>query len=841
MLSDDITWLGKEYGQLAPRVRAGLGMLLASGDWTWWHRPDTTYTAMQQSARRSGILHWGGDAAVLSAHQWLPAPRAHQLAAAFDFVLGRLNVPRLRIGREVWDWDTADRMEGIRNDLAKVIPRERIFCEWPSDTGRRFGSDQAIALSTTERNGTGIRTADLLAEASPDARWEHSSRFEIAIGSLAELLSRQQNVQLAIVLEDDADLALKHAAGIRRATSAACALRIGSNLDDIRAWLAAFADAWLNDNPVDDALLWTNRLSAMQGEIIASTTGFIVGSRHFFNPSFGARSVPHAPQPRYKTAGPVQIADIADINLPPVVRVLHADVMQAGDYLDMFPRAGLVQLLVNIQPKSPLHGARPAFPDHEVYWKGDSKRLQVHMTELGKPPVTVLIDVPRTGASPFAQFHYNVMPAQPIDLRFLVSDGARIVQTARMQGEPGSAISFFIEAINTPLELDKPSFDLAMLVNDSLGGQPSATVLSSGGISLTVLDGHDIVNARRDFLETLQTSVKFPSKDIVDTLFKLASKGRTLFKAIKTSIPEWPAQLKRVQLMTPSNAFFPIEYLYCALMPENTKAGLCPDRAGCLAAGVARNPCSIRENATSLCPMNFLGVTTVVERQTWDPTKPKSVFLSEPKQLAERHCISDLSLAAFAASNRADDFADSDLAPGFAPVRLAQLTATLGPAQPSWDAWKRAVRSNPALLVLIPHVDGEKLQIAQNEELLRGAIEVHHVGQGRPLVVAIGCNSGEAPVPTSSLPLLLMDAGAGAVIAALTEVLGRYTNAATLSFVEGLRAAAAGTEAVSIGSVVNRIRRELLAKDSVFGMVLVAFGDADYALGGTQVEETLDV
>lgn len=841
MLSDDITWLGQESGLLAPRVRAGLGVLLASGDWTWWHRPETTYTAMQQSARRSGILLWGGDAAVLSAHQWLPAPRARQIATAFEFVLERLSVPRLRIGKEVWNWDAADRMMDIRNDLAQVMPRERIFCEWPSKANHRFRSDLNFFLSTAERDGASIRTADLIAEASPDERWRYISRFDIAIGSLTELLSRQQNPQLAIVLEDDADLALRHAADIRRATSAACAIRLGSNIDDLRLWLAVFAEIWLNDNPVDDALLGANRLCTMQGEIIASTTRFIISNRNFFNPWFEAKTTPQAQQPEFKAPRAIQVANITDINLPPVVRVLHADVIQDGSYLDMFPQAGLVQLLVNVRPKSPLHGTRPAFPDDEVYWKGDSKRLQVHMTELGKPPVTVSIDVPRSGASPSAQFHYHVLPTQPIDVRFLVSDGSRIVQTARMQGEPGSAINFFIETITTPLELEKSSFDLAMLVNDSLGGQPSATVISSAGISLTVLDGHDIVNARKDFLETLQTSVKFPSKKLGDTLFNLASKGRTLFKAIKNNIPEWPAQLERVQLLTPSNAVFPIEYLYTGTMPENAKAGLCPDRQGCLRKGVPRHPCAIRENATNLCPMNFLGITTVVERQTWSSTKPTSVFLSDPKPLSERRRIFDLSQAAFAASNRADDFEDAEVAQGFTPVRVAQLAATLGPAQPSWNAWRQAVRSNPVLLVLIPHVDGEKLQIAQDEELLRGAIEEHHVGRGRPLVVAIGCNSGDAPVPTSSLPLLLMNAGAGVVIAALTEVLGRYTNAATLSFVEGLRAAAAGTEVVSIGSLVNRIRRELLAKDSVFGMVLVAFGDADYALGGSEAEEAPDV
>jgi hypothetical protein len=60
MLSDDIAWLGKEYGQLAPSVRAGLGLLLAADDWTWWYQPDATDAAMQRLARRSRVLGSAG-------------------------------------------------------------------------------------------------------------------------------------------------------------------------------------------------------------------------------------------------------------------------------------------------------------------------------------------------------------------------------------------------------------------------------------------------------------------------------------------------------------------------------------------------------------------------------------------------------------------------------------------------------------------------------------------------------------------------------------------------------------------------------------------------------------
>jgi hypothetical protein len=99
------------------------------------------------------------------------------------------------------------------------------------------------------------------------------------------------------------------------------------------------------------------------------------------------------------------------------------------------------------------------------------------------------------------------------------------------------------------------------------------------------------------------------------------------------------------------------------------------------------------------------------------------------------------------------------------------------------------------------------------------------------LVIAIGCNTAVAPVPTTTLPAILTRNGACVVIAALTEVLGRYANYAVLALVQALRKAAHAEHLVSIGSLLTQVRRELLAKNLAIGMVLVAFGDADYALG----------
>ena len=76
-----------------------------------------------------------------------------------------------------------------------------------------------------------------------------------------------------------------------------------------------------------------------------------------------------------------------------------------------------------------------------------------------------------------------------------------------------------------------------------------------------------------------------------------------------------------------------------------------------------------------------------------------------------------------------------------------------------------------------------------------------------------------------------MRGGAKVVIGALTSVLGRFANIAAADLTTKLLAAASDHASITIGELINRMRREFLAKDNAFGMVLVAFGDADVYLG----------
>ncbi len=87
-MDGDRTWLG-DAAELGPFVRAGLGILLAQGDWTWWHHPGAAATVMLTAVRPSGITAWGGDSAVLTANEWLDANTAVEVAHAFQRLVAR--------------------------------------------------------------------------------------------------------------------------------------------------------------------------------------------------------------------------------------------------------------------------------------------------------------------------------------------------------------------------------------------------------------------------------------------------------------------------------------------------------------------------------------------------------------------------------------------------------------------------------------------------------------------------------------------------------------------------------------------------------------------------------
>lgn len=869
MQFDDVAWLGSNC-LLAPAARAGLGVLIAAGDSGWWWEPEKAFDALSKEVPPSGFARWGGDASVIEVEQWVDARRAICVGKAFQQLVEMRPRLNLRIGREVWDWCGVTALAAIKqNFLNANEPISAIF-EWPNDVRPRVAREDGSEGITIAAFHSGNAWALSLVNVLPQAVKVEGKRVsDIAVGYAEELARQTLSAELVILLDDELESVLGNLDRLRKRIGAKCVIRLAASNENAESWLQVFGKSWSASGfRVDDAVNVANRLVSGVGEIVAANQTFILKS-HGVLASWRNR------RPPARRSGPGQfnfvarvpgaeVMDFIDRSLaredrsvervrreavsdgvvqpvnswlegppPPMVRVLDADVVYRGRSLKYFPLKGLFDISVAVRPKTPFHRGMFRFPDDEMDWRDDDKVLEVHLLERGQEPVTQKIKVSRLGESTSANFPYEVFPGGKVDLRFIVSEGVRIIQTARMRGMPGGEIEYFIESMPTAVGEQAKPFEVALLVNDSLGGAPSATVLTEQGIFLSSLDRGEVEAARDDFRGTIQVIVSNPDIEMGGTLLRLASKGRVLLEALKERVDGWPERLERVQLMTQDDAYFPLEYLYEGEIPENKRAQPCPSCGDCLGIGRAKNPCKIREDLEYLCPMGFIGVSAFIERRTWDRRTKVPVWMGLPKSLDERNRIENLVSVVFAASEQADKFDDAEIPAGCLPVRIGDVEKQLGQSLPTWKDWKLAVeQKNPSLLVLVAHVQDDALNIGKDDGVMIGAIGRQHVGEGEPLVIAIGCNSAISGVAKATLPAILMRHGAKVVVAALTEVLGRYSNEAALFLADRFQDAARAPFPRAIGEFMGQLRREFLARGNALGLVLVAFGDADVVLGG---------
>lgn len=854
-MNSDRVWLG-DLEPLGPFVRAGLGILLAQGDWTWWHHPGAASTVMINAIRTSGLAVWGGDAAVLTAHEWLDANTAIEVGNGFKTLVARRGADlKIKIHRCVYSWGSEYVVEAVIADLEKAFTRQQVFAEWPiSRRPRRPSKDPGLDSLTVSSSHELRASAEQLAVKIDGAKLKlRATVASIAVGTPDYILSAHCSADLVILVGDNKSDAIMRLDAIRVATGAQAALYLPSNLSSGK-WFTVLGESINKGASIPEAVVLANHTENYSAEFLAVTQQFIFNSRKFIFPrrttiskarladgiedvalsSSGQKNLQSSTTTPYSN---LEIDGIRMQALPPVIRMLRAVAHHDKKIVDYFPPAGPISVSVSIGPISPLESATLAFPDHKLKWDHHEVRLQVHKVQVGSPTDTRQITVPRTGASEPVEFALAVIPDQEVDIRFIVAEGARILQTSRLQGAPSGKIQFYIESMSTAVDRPKETFDLALLVNDSLGDRPSATVLTKTGIRLELLEDYAIAAARDELRGILESCVNDPAKPLNPMLFDLANRGKLIFDSLKQHTPGWPDRLDRVQLTTQGDKFFPLEYLYDGKIPDNHKSGLCTDRKTCLTNGSAKEGCEIKSAGQQLCPMGFLGISAIIERQTWDRKMDKATWLRQARDPENRTKITSLNKMIFAAANKADHFSQEDVAQGFDIVKIRDIEDHTGDRQPNWEEWKSQVLAvQPNLIVLLPHIENCCMYIGEDEILAFAAVNEVHLGRAEPVVIAMGCNSAVAFTAAAGLPAALLRCGARIVVAALTGILGRYANIATRDLTATLISAAASHEPTSIGTILNELRRRFLANDNPLGMVIVAFGDADYLLGGSESE-----
>ncbi|MDS1135989.1 hypothetical protein [Nitratireductor indicus] len=840
---NDAGWLGEGNERFGPAARAAAGLLLKRNGWEWYYLRSTfeLEQALSNVIPGHGIAVWGGDEAVLSIDQWLDPFRAIAMGRAFHNVTAYHDL-RVRISREVWEWQTfANAPELVRMDLSLALADGRVFYDWPKDRrpprGRRIRDEGKVVISSPaailpRENGNAF------AEAIGDAIFELGVRQAdiVVANSVAELLAADITADVLIVIEDDPRAVTGRLDQLRVEKAARCVVRVPRS--NAREWLDSFGTYWSQSRAsVDMAIAFANSEHNLQAELVAANQTFVLQSGGFLARDWRERNLSdsgfvdvsgprHAADSRAPQTRPVEKTPLAP---PPSKRVLDAIVHLGKRRINVLPAAGQLRIEVAIKPKTPSTTSRPDFPDHLIKWKEQSRSLQVHMVELDGEPITRELVLPRRGSSNVVEFGYEVVPQKALDLRLMVCDGPQILQTSRLQAKPGETIQLLFEADFTSLEREKRDFDLALMINDSLGGRPSATVLSPEGVTITAFDTGEIGTLRDEARTILETVVTNPAIPLQSALLRLADIGSRLLDVIRDEIGNWPADLERIQLSTKDNAFFPLEFFYDGIVPRDPAAPLCSHFKSCLLAGDQGVCCATHEEPTVLCPLGFLGLRTIIERQVWSDETQATLWLRQSAELSSRDRLSAIRKIAFAASDTADDFANDSHPSSVKLARIQSIIDELAPRLETWDDWLSAVKNEElSMALLIAHIDESGLYIGANQGLTKSRLEFGTV----PVAILLGCKSAIGPVASLSLPSRILRKGhTRVVVSALTDILGRHANTAALYLGKQIRDASNGATPVPLGEFVLRIRRELLANDVAAGLVLVALGDADIALG----------
>lgn len=853
VLFDDRSWLN-DYADHGPFARAALGILVAKGDWGWWNGRSywILRQALQLAIPSNGVAVWGGDEAVIRAQDWIDTALAIDLALAFRDVSARYQGLRLRIEREVWSWDALGNNANFLKDyLAVAVPARRVSFDWPQDRRPRLtppNRQSGALVISTPYGDAGLKAGEIFTHALNSAssvrvgEWRpgEASADVLFATSIDALTQGRFSAELVIIANDDQHALVRALDNVRRLTGARCVVRVQEKGSD--RWIEAFGRLWAGKlSAIDNAAAEASEEVGIQGEVVVSNLTFLLRSGWFPAPRADDRKL-EFPQVYGFRARPDSVAVPKETKPlsttpPPSARVLEIKVVDAvGKKLLILPISGAFDIKVAIQPQTPLTAGVAVFPDQRVAWDGDKRILQIHLLELEKDPITHVLELPRTGASPSINFQYRIDGSKPIDLRLMVCDGTQILQTARFQGKPGESYSVFIETDVTPLE-DKPrTFDMALLINGSLGGKPSITTIADDRVSINIFEGHEVDKLRDEARKTLAAIAANPKIPFDDALKDLADVGSRTLKAMRAWVQNWPVSFSRVQLMTRVNAVFPFEFLYEGDLPLDADAMICPESSTCLSQPRgSSNCCTRRVTSDVFCPMGFVGLNAVIERHAWDGDAAHPFWLRRSEDFSRRDPLRKMTEIVFAASENSDNFQQDDTVP--LDQRLARISDVeyafgLGTKVDKWQDWRDAVAREvkpPSIAVLVPHVEEKKLFIGASD-----AQYLSNLSMGKAVVaIVLGCNTAEGEAAALSLPNTVMrDGRVRTVVAALTEVLGRYSNTAALILGTKIRAASLSTELTTVGDFVTDLRRLFLSKKIALGLVLISIGDADVVLGG---------
>jgi len=281
---------------------------------------------------------------------------------------------------------------------------------------------------------------------------------------------------------------------------------------------------------------------------------------------------------------------------------------------------------------------------------------------------------------------------------------------------------------------------------------------------------------------------------------------------------------------TDSQVRMPLEFCYTRSQPKST-AQICPFSPETLTNGKCKDPCMEQQHPGDyLCPLGFWGLTRVIEWRNRESEQRaldgESVEVTN-EPAAGRGSLAPLERVLMARSGRVTP---KDVK-GLKKV-LKEKAGTTTEAK-NWEAWDSAVKTErPTLLVLLPHVDADRkpplVEIGSVEKDPPGVDKGNVVGDPpqQPVVLLMGCGAAVSLVDFQNLPAQFRRQGAALVVAPVAELLTKDAPEVARAIIEEMAEAPAGQK--PFGEVLLKAKRRLLGEGRLAGLLLLAFGDAEW-------------